>query len=159
MKYLFYLFLALLLTGCRATRKVVEQSTVMQTEENETDSSRVETTDLSTLSRRLEELQTEAEDMNITITSFSPPDSTGKQHKTASATIQYNRKTDRRKQEEDSLVLVNEQTEESTHSKAQAGTLEQREREHKEKPPERWPYVMFVLIALAIGYSVYRKLK
>lgn len=159
MKYLFYLMLALLLTGCRASKKVTEQTTTVQTEENTKDSGRVDVKDISVLDTRLDELNTETEELNVTITNYSAPDSTGRQYATQTTTLQYNRRADNKKEGNSNLMQNTKLEAEGTRNTSQGERTEQREREHKEKPPERWPYVVIVAVALAIGYGVYRKLR
>ena len=159
MKYLICLLLALLLTGCRASKKITEEVRTSQVQEQQSDSGHAEIKDLSVLSRRFEELKTESEEVNIILTKYSPPDSTGKQHKTSAASIRYNRNTDKAKQEKDSLVQMMETTIEKSRNTERNGMVEQREREHKEKPPERWLTILLVVIILAAGYGTYRKMK
>lgn len=159
MKYLIYLFVALLLTGCRASKRVIEQTQLMETEECVQDSGRFDVNATSSLVRRIDELKTETEDLTVTITNFSPPDSTGNQYMTSTTTLQYNRKADNKKQENNNLVQNTELEAEGTRNTTQGERTEQCERENKEKPPERWPYVVIVAVALAIGYGVYRKLR
>ena len=159
MKYLFYLMLALLLTGCRVSKKVTEQTTTVQTEENAKDSGRVDVKDISVLDTRLDELNTETEELNVTITNYSAPDSTGRQYATQTTTVKYNRRADNKKEGNSNLMQNTKLEAEGTRNTSQGERTEQREREHKEKPPERWPYVVIVAVALAIGYGVYRKLR
>ena len=159
MKYLVYLFIALLLTGCRASKKVTEQTSTIQTEECAKDSGRVDVKDLSVLDTRIDELRTETEELNVTITNYSAPDSTGRQYATQTTTVQYNRKANNKKQENSNLAQNIELEAEGTRNTSQGERTEQRDREHKEKPPERWPGILLFLIALVTGYVVYRKLK
>lgn len=159
MKYLVYLFIALLLTGCRASKKVTEQTSTIQTEECTNDSGRIDVKDLSVLDTRIDELKTETEELNVTITNYSAPDSTGKQYATQTITAQYNRRADNKKQGNSNLTQNTELEAEGARNTSQDKRTEQHEREHKEKPPERWPYVVIVTVALAIGYGVYRKLR
>ena len=159
MKYLIYLFIALLLTGCRASKKVTEQTQLMETEECVQDSGRFYVNATSSLDRRIDELKTETEDLTVTITNFSPPDSTGNQYMTSTTTLQYNRKADNKRLESSNLVQNTELEAEGTRNTAQGERTEQLEREHKEKPPERWPGILLFLIVLVTGYVVYRKLK
>lgn len=159
MKYLIYLFVALLLTGCRASKKVIEQTQLMETEECVQDSGRFDVNATFSLDSRIDELKTETEDLTVTITNFSPPDSTGNQYMTSTTTLQYNRKADNKKQENNNLVQNTELEAEGTRNTTQGERTEQCERENKEKPPERCPYVVIVAVALAIGYGVYRKLR
>lgn len=159
MKYLIYLFIALLLTGCRASKKVTEQTQLMETEKYVQDSGRVDVNATANLDRQTDELKTETEDLTVTITNFSPPDSTGKQYMTSTTTIQYNRNADNKKQEKSNLVQNSNLEAVGTRNTSQGARTEQCDREQKEKPPERWPYVVIVAVALAIGYGVYRKLR
>lgn len=159
MKYLIYLFIALLLTGCRASKKVTEQTQLMETEECVQDSGRVDVNATANLDRRTDELKTETEDLTVTITNFSPPDSTGNQYMTSTTTVQYNRKAGNKKLESSNLVQNSNLEAEGTRNTSQGARTEQCDREQKEKPPERWPYVVIVAVALAIGYGVYRKLR
>lgn len=159
MKYLIYLFIALLLTGCRASKKVTEQTQLMETEECVQDSGRVDVNATANMDRRTDELKTETEDLTVTITNFSPPDSTGNQYMTSTTTVQYNRKAGNKKLESSNLVQNTELEAEGTRNTAQGERTEQCESEHKEKPPERWPGVLLFLIALVTGFVVYRKLK
>ena len=159
MKYLIYLFIALLLTGCRASKKVTEQTQIQQSETCSQDSGRVDVNETANLDRQTDELRTETEEFNVTIKNFSPPDSTGKQYMTSTTTIQYNRNTDNKKQEKSNLVQNSNLEAEGTRNTSQGARTEQCDREQKEKPPERWPYVVIVAVALAIGYDVYRKLR
>ena len=159
MKYLVYLFIALLLTGCRASKKVTEQTSTIQTEECAKDSGRVDVKDLSVLDTRIDELRMETEELNVTITNYSAPDSTGRQYATQTTTVQYNRKADNKKQENSNLAQNIELEAEGTRNTSQGERTEQRDREHKEKPPERWPGIVLILVIIAVGYAVYRKLK
>ena len=159
MKYLVYLFIALLLTGCRASKKVTEQTSTIQTEECAKDSGRVDVKDLSVLDTRIDELRTETEELNVTITNYSAPDSTGRQYATQTTTVQYSRKADNKKQENSNLAQNIELEAEGTRNTSQGERTEQRDREHKEKPPERWPGIVLILVIIAIGYVGYRKFK
>ena len=159
MKYLVYLFIALLLTGCRASKKVTEQTSTIQTEECAKDSGRVDVKDLSVLDTRIDELRTETEELNVTITNYSAPDSTGRQYATQTTTVQYNRKADNKKQENSNLTQNMELEAEGTRNTSQGEITEQRDREHKEKPPERWPGIVLILVIIAVGYVGYRKFK
>lgn len=159
MKYLVYLFIALLLTGCRASKKVTEQTQLVETEECVQDSGRVDVNATANLDRRIDELKTETEDLTVTITNFSPPDSTGNQYMTSTTTVQYNRKADNKKQENSNLVQNTELEAEGTRNTTQGERTEQREKEHKEKPPERWLGIVLILVIIAVGYVVYRKFK
>ena len=159
MKYLVYLFIALLLTGCRASKKVTEHTQLVETEECVQDSGRVDVNATANLDRRIDELKTETEDLTVTITNFSPPDSTGNQYMTSTTTVQYNRKADNKKQENSNLVQNTELEAEGTRNTTQGERTEQREREHKEKPPERWPGIVLILVIIAVGYVVYGKFK
>lgn len=159
MKYLIYLFVALLLTGCRASKKVTEQTLLMETEECVQDSGRVDVNATANLDCRTDELKTETEDLTVTITNFSPPDSTGNQYVTSTKTVQYNRKAGNKKQESSNLIQNIELEAEGTRNTAQGERTEQHEREHKEKPPERWLGIVLILVIIAVGYVVYRKFK
>lgn len=159
MKYLFYLMLALLLTGCRASKKVTEQTSTIQTEECAKGSGRVDVKDLSVLDTRIDELRTETEELNVTITNYSAPDSTGRQYATQTTTVQYNRNADNKKQENSNLTQNTELEAEGARNTSQGERIEQREREHKEKPPERWPGIVLIIVIIAVGYVVYRKFK
>ena len=159
MKYLVYLLIALLLTGCRTSKKVTEQTYTIQTEECAKDSGRVDVKDLSVLDTRIDELKTETEELNLIITNYSSPDSTGRQYATQTTTVQYNRKADNQKQENSSLAQNIELEAEGTRNTSKGERTERRDWEHKEKPPERWPGIVLILVIVAVGHVVYRKCK
>ncbi len=160
MKKLFYLLmLILLLTGCRASKRIAEKSEMLEAKESVVDSGRIRHEERSTFDNKLTEFVQEAERLSLTLTQYSPPDSVGKQYKTTETTVQYNRATGQKKTKQANLTQEKNTTAEGTRKTAQAGKVERREREQKEKPPERCPHLLFIGILFLIVYSAYRKTK
>lgn len=159
MKHLVYFIAALMLTGCRTSKSIEEHTEEHTRSSVDTDSLRIAAEVHSTVEELHEFTKTETEELTVLITHFSPPDSAGVQHPISTASIKRSRKSDVKQQEHNTTDEAAHATANAIQKSKQEEHENERYLEQKEKPPERWTYIVLVAIVVAAAWGIYTKLK
>lgn len=159
MKHILYFIAVLMLTGCRTSKSIEEHTEAHSRSSVDTDSLRIAAEVHATVEELLELTKTETEELTVLITNFSTPDSAGVQHPVSIASIRHSRKSDVKQQEHNTTDEAAHATANAIQKSEQEEHENERDLEQKEKPPERWTYIVLVAIVVAAAWGIYTKLK
>ena len=159
MKHLVYFIAALMLMGCRTSKSIEEHTEEHIRSSVDTDILRIAAEVHATVEELLERTKTETEELTVLITHFSTPDSAGLQHPISTASIKRSRKSDVKQQEHNTTYEAAHATANAIQKSKQEEHENERYLEQKEKPPERWTYIVLVAIVVAAAWGIYTKLK
>lgn len=145
---------ALMLMGCRSSRKVVKEDAHI--EEELCDSAREDSVTKDSQSESREASFSERERASVRVTELSEPDSMGRQHPVRVTEIDYSRESDANIKEKEEKEAQTVKSRQSLKKGKKQGNRSRETKTARRRPVLWWLYAVIALLGVAL-YYYYKK--